>query len=235
MALLELDEVEAFYGRAQALWGISLKVESGEVIGLLGRNGMGKTTTLKAIMGLVRTRGRISFAGQALTRLPAYRIPRLGIAYLPQGERVFPRLTLRENLLLALGGDSRRVKPDERLDEVLQHFPQLRERLDQRAGTLSGGEQQMAALARALLPQAKLLLLDEPTEGLMPSLVHKVSELLQKVKAEGKGRAILLAEQRVELALALCDRIYILERGRLSWSGRPEELTPGELQAYLGL
>ncbi len=247
MALLELDRVEAFYGRSQALWGITLEVEPGEVVGLLGRNGMGKTTTLKAIMGLVRTRGRIAFAGEELTRLPAYKIPRLGIAYLPQGERLFPQLTLRENLLLGLGlgpnrrRGRRRVKPDSDsdididLDEVLQHFPQLRGRLDQPAGTLSGGEQQMAALARALLARARLLLLDEPTEGLMPSLVRKVSELLREAKAEDEGRAILLAEQRVELALELCDRIYILERGRLSWSGRPGELTPEELQAHMGL
>lgn len=219
--MLELEEVAAFYGRGQVLWDLSLNVGRGETVALLGRNGAGKTTLLRAIMGLVERRGRITFAGRDLTRLPPYRIPRLGIAYLPQGERLFPGLTLRENLaLVARDG----------LGKVLEYFPELADKLEQRAGTLSGGEQQLTALARALLARPKLLLLDEPSEGLGPQLVRRVEELLRAASG-----SLLLVEQRLDLALRLAERIYILERGRIAWTGRRGELGGAELKRYLGI
>jgi len=222
--LLELEHVDAFYGRTQILWDASLKVDEGETVALLGRNGMGKTTLLRAIMGLTGRQGRITFAGNDLTGLPPYRIPRLGIAYLPQGERLFPNLSLRENLVLVARGS---------LEEALAHFPELEGKLEQRAGTLSGGEQQLAALARVLLAQAKLLLLDEPSEGLAPQLLPRLEGLLHTAHRRGLG--ILLVEQRVEFALRLAQRVYILERGRIGWAGRAEELEEEELKRYLSI
>jgi branched-chain amino acid transport system ATP-binding protein len=222
--MLELDRVEAFYGWGQVLWALSLNVSQGEVVALLGRNGAGKTTLLKAIMGLVERRGRITFDGNDLMKIPPYRIPRLGIAYLPQGERLFPDLTLRENLALVA---------HDGLEEVLEYFPELKGKLEQRAGTLSGGEQQLAALARALLAQSKLLLLDEPSEGLAPQLLPRVEGLLRS--AHRQGMSILLVEQRVDLALRLAKRVYILERGRIAWAGRAEELGKEELKRHLGI
>ncbi len=224
--LLLLEGVEAFYGRAQALWGVSLQVGAAEIVGLLGRNGAGKSTTLKAVLGLVRRRGRIVFAGLELTKLPPERIPRLGIGYQPQGVRVFPGLTVKENLMLA-GAD------DEAIHRALERFPELKTKLRQRAGTLSGGEQQMLAIARALAKEPRLLLLDEPSEGLMPALVARLTRLLKELKAE--GTAILLAEQRLPLALELCDRVYLLDRGRIAWSGTPETISQTELQTHLGV
>jgi len=223
--LLLLEDVAAFYGRAQALWGVSLHVASAEIVGLLGRNGAGKSTPLKAILGLVRRRGRISFAGVELTKLPAERIPRLGIGYQPQGVRVFPELSVRENLQL-IGAD------DEAIARVLALFPELRDKLSQRAGTLSGGERQLLALARAVVHRPKLLLLDEPSEGLMPALVTRLATLLRKLRNE--GTAILLAEQRLPLVLELCDRVYLLDRGRIAWSGTPQALSSEKLQVHLG-
>jgi len=219
--MLELEEVGAFYGRGQVLWDVSLSVGEGEVVALLGRNGAGKTTLLRAIMGLVKRRGRITFAGHELTRLPPYRIPRLGIAYLPQGERLFPGLTLRENLALVAHNG---------LEGVLDRFPELEGKLEQRAGTLSGGEQQLAALARALLTRPKLLLLDEPSEGLGPQLVRRVEELLRATSG-----GLLLVEQRLDFALRLARRVYILERGQIRWTGRRGELGGAELKEYLGI
>ena len=189
-------------------------------MGLLGRNGMGKTTALKSVLGLVRVfHGSIRFRGRELTRRPAHTIPGLGIGYVPQGLRVFPELSVRENLLLGLRGRGRAGRPEAApgWERVLGLFPALRERLQQRAGTLSGGEQQMLAIARALLGRPKLLLLDEPTEGLMPPLVARTEELLLELKAQGLG--LLVAEQRLETALRVCDRLYVLEKGRIVWEG----------------
>lgn len=222
--MLQLWGVHAGYGSGVVLQGVSLRVGAGEVVGLLGRNGAGKTTLLKAILGLVERQGRILFQGKDLTSLPPYRIPRLGIAYLPQGERLFPQLTLRENLMLAARDE---------LGEVIEYFPELEDKLEQRTGTLSGGEQQLAALARALLAKPKLLLLDEPSEGLGPQLVRRVEELLRAAGRRGGG--ILLAEQRVGLLLRLAERICILEGGRIVWAGEAGELRREELERHLGI
>ncbi len=224
--LLRVEGLEAGYGSARVLQGISLSVGAGEVVGLLGRNGMGKTTALKSVLGLVRVfRGSVRFRGRELTRRPAHAIPRLGVGYVPQGRRVFPELSVRENLLLGLRGreGERAGRPEAapEWERVLGLFPALRERLHQRAGTLSGGEQQMLAIARALLGRPKLLLLDEPTEGLMPSLVGRTEELLLELKAQDLG--LLVAEQRLETALRVCDRLYVLEKGQVVWEGAAEE------------
>jgi branched-chain amino acid transport system ATP-binding protein len=213
--MLELMGVHASYGTGAVLRGVSLRVSRGEVVGLLGRNGAGKTTTLKSVLGLVRVHsGSVRFEDRELSRWPAHEIARLGIGYIPQSRRVFPQLSVHENLLVGW----RRAPIDRsQLEKVLQSFPQLWDRLDQRAGTLSGGEQQMLAIARALLMESKLVLLDEPTEGLMPSLVGEVERLVREMATRGLG--VLLAEQRLDTALRLCQRIYVLEKGVVVWEG----------------
>jgi len=222
--LLRLEGVYAGYGSAAVLRGVSLSVGQGEVVGLLGRNGMGKSTTLKSVLGLVRVfRGSIRLGGRELTGRPAHAIPTLGIGYVPQGRRVFPELSVHENLVLGLRGRGRgrQASPEPEWNRVWELFPALRDRLRQRAGTLSGGEQQMLAIARALLGRPKLLLLDEPTEGLMPRLVARTEELLLELKAQGLG--LLIAEQHLETALRVCDRLYVLEKGQIVWEGAATE------------
>jgi branched-chain amino acid transport system ATP-binding protein len=219
---LRLDRVSCYHGGAHVLRDVSLQVAAGEVLGLLGRNGAGKTTTLRTVMGLVRARsGSITLDGVELLRLPPDEIPRRGIGYVPQGRRLFPDLTVAENLrmgLLVRGGG------EETLHPVLELFPALRERLRQRAGTLSGGEQQMLATARALCARPRLLLMDEPSEGLMPTLVDR---LLTTVAAlRGRGVGILLVEQKVDAVLRVADRVALIENGRIV-----HETTPAELSA----
>jgi branched-chain amino acid transport system ATP-binding protein len=229
--MLELKDVRAGYAAGDVLQGVSLRVAAGEVVGLLGRNGMGKTTILKSVLGLAGVRaGSVRFRGRELSRLAPYQIPRLGIGYVPQDRKVFPQLGVRENLTI---GWRRAPLTSERLQEILQMFPQLEERLDQRAGTLSGGEQQMLAIARALLMEPALILLDEPTEGLMPVLVARMEQLIHEMKEQGLG--ILLAEQRLETALRVCDRVYVLEKGRVVWEGAVSEGDLPTLRRHLGL
>jgi len=229
--MLELANVYADYGSGTVLQGVSLKVAAGEVVGLLGRNGAGKTTTLKSILGLVNIRsGSVRFEDHEISHRSPHEIPRLGIGYIPQGRRVFPHLTVRDNLLIAWTKSPIRRS---QLDHVLQSFPQLRDRLEQRAGTLSGGEQQMVAIARALLMNPKLVLLDEPTEGLMPALLREVERLVLEMRVQKRG--LLLAEQRLDTALRLCDRIHVLEKGAIVWAGVPSEGGAEELKKYLAL
>jgi branched-chain amino acid transport system ATP-binding protein len=230
---LRLDRVSCGYGDVDVLREVSLEVAAGEVLGLLGRNGAGKTTTLRVIMGLVRARsGSITLDGAELLRVPPDEIPRRGIAYVPQGRRLFPDLTVAENLrmgLLVRGGG------DETLEPVLELFPVLRERLRQRAGTLSGGEQQMLATARALCARPALLLMDEPSEGLMPTLVDRLLRTVTALRARGVG--ILLVEQKVDAVLRVADRVAILEGGRIVHQGTPAELSaePELLLRYVGV
>jgi branched-chain amino acid transport system ATP-binding protein len=220
--MLALDALDAGYGPVQVLRGVSLRLGAGEVLCLLGRNGAGKTTTLKAIMGLVRRRGgRVTLDGQDLTALPPHEIPRRGIAWVPQGRRLFPFLSVGENL--KMGVLVGRAEPGT-LEAVLALFPALRERLRQRAGTLSGGEQQMLATARALCAGPRVLLMDEPTEGLMPLLVGRLAETIATLR--GRGVGILLVEQKVDVALRVADRVALIENGRIA-----EEATPAELAA----
>lgn len=229
--MLELSDVSAGYGSGTVLEGVTLQARAAEIVGILGRNGAGKTTTLKTVLGLTRViSGSIRCEHRELVRMPPHEIPRLGIAYVPQGRRVFPDLSVRENLFLAR---TRKPIDTERLERVLAAFPPLRGRLVQRAGTLSGGEQQMLAFARALLMDPQWVLLDEPTEGLMPSLVRTVERHISEMKAEGLG--VLLAEQRLDVAFSLCDRLYVMDRGRIVWRGPPAEGDRERLKRYIGI
>lgn len=208
--MLELDAVNAGYGRAQVLRDLSLKVEAGEILCLLGRNGAGKTTTMQAIMGLLPLMsGRVVLDGTEVSRLPPHEVPRHGIGYIPQGRRLFSGLTVAQNLEIGLRvrGSGKEV-----LEEVLDLFPRLRERMDQKAQTLSGGEQQMLATVRALCLRPKALLLDEPTEGLQPSMIEAIRQVIVKMRAAGV--AILLVEQRVDAVLSVADRVAFIENGR---------------------
>ncbi|WP_421997825.1 ABC transporter ATP-binding protein [Roseovarius confluentis] len=208
--MLELQGVNSGYGAAQVLRDLSLRVEAGEILCLLGRNGAGKTTTMQTIMGLLPLMsGRITLDGQDLGSLPAHEVPRAGIGYIPQGRRLFAGLSVAQNLEIGL---QVRGAGKDVLEEVLDLFPRLRERMDQPAQTLSGGEQQMLATARALCIQPKALLLDEPTEGLQPSMIEAIRQVIVKMRAQGV--AILLVEQRVDAVLSVADRVAFIENGR---------------------
>jgi branched-chain amino acid transport system ATP-binding protein len=211
--MLTLDGVHTFYAKSHILHGVSLEVRAGEVVGLLGRNGVGKSTTLKTVMGLVHpSQGTIMFEGKAIAGMPPYRLARMGIAYVPEDRRIFKLLSVLENLRTGL--DRSEVTPARRealLEKVYASFPILRDRRDQAGGTLSGGEQQMLAIARAMMLEPRIILLDEPTEGLMPRMVDQIRQIIEVLHKEGV--AILLVEQNVPLTLGVCDRVYIMEKG----------------------
>ena len=231
--MLVLEQLNCYYDKVHVLKDVSLRLAPGEILGLLGRNGAGKTTTLKAIMGLVKSRsGSIQLEEQELTRLSPHEIPQLGIAYVPQGRRLFPLLTVEENLQMGLMVRDRGSKT---LDWALSLFPALKDLLRQRAGTLSGGQQQMLAMARALCLEPKLLLLDEPSEGLMPSLVEKLLSSIVELKVHGV--AVLLVEQKIEAALKVADRITFLENGQVRGEATPDDLAvnPQPLHRYVGV
>jgi len=230
---LRIDSIDCYYGHVQVLRGVSLDLAPGEVLCLLGRNGAGKTTTLKAIMGVVRPRaGRVLLDDANLTALPAHEVPKRGIAYVPQGRRLFAELTVEENLMLGL---MTRNHGQETRDRVLSLFPVLRERLQQRSGTLSGGEQEMLAVARALCLEPKVLLLDEPTEGLMPAMIATILETVKALRSQGV--ATILVEQRVQAALAVADRVAFMEHGQLKETATPDSLRadPALLHHYVGV
>lgn len=218
--MLKMGGVCCYYGKGQVLHGTSLEVREGELVGLVGRNGVGKTTTLKAIMGMIPARaGSIAFRGEELTGVPAYRVPRRGISYVPQGRHLFPKLTVKENLEIAcVTGE---VDPA-KLEEIYGYFPRVKERLSQKAGTLSGGEQQMVAIGRGLVTDPGLILLDEPTEGLMPLLVQAIAETVKAIN--GRGTSILLVEQNLKTLKEICHRIYIMEKGAIVYEGTPSEI-----------
>ena len=235
MALLDVDGLVARYGRITALEGISLTVEAGEIVTLIGANGAGKTTTLRAISGLVRpAAGTIRFDGRDIAKLAPNEIVRAGISHSPEGRRVFPRMTVRENL--ELGAYTRSAKDEIAADteRVLDIFPRLRERLAQKAGTMSGGEQQMLAIARAMMSRPRVLLLDEPSLGLSPKLVQTIFAVIKEINAQ--GTTILLIEQNARQALAVAHRGYVLEVGAIAHSGPAAELAASEAvrAAYLG-
>lgn len=235
--MLVLDNVHAYYGKSHVLHGVSLRVEAGEVVGLLGRNGVGKSTTLKTIMGLVRpAEGRVTLDGRDITGLPPYRLARLGLAWVPEDRRVFRLLTVMENLRTGL--DRAGVTEARRqalLEKVYQAFPVLRERRHQAGGTLSGGEQQMLAIARAMMLEPRIILLDEPTEGLMPRMVAQIREIIELLHRDRV--AILLVEQNVPLTLDVSDRVYVMEKGIVRYQAPASELRadPSVVHQYLGV
>jgi branched-chain amino acid transport system ATP-binding protein len=233
--MLEIRGLEASYGESQVLFGVDFSVQAGEVVTLLGRNGMGKTTTLATVMGIVRARsGAVVFEGRPIHDLPSYRIAQLGIAPVPEGRQIFPNLTVRENLIATAanrsGGAARWT-----LDNVLDLFPGLRERRNSLGSLLSGGEQQMLAIGRALMTNPKLLLLDEATEGLAPLLRTEIWRVLQRLKAE--GQSIVIVDKNVAALTAIAERHTILEKGRTVWSGSSAELAraPDLQHRYLGV
>ncbi|PTQ53200.1 MAG: Branched-chain amino acid transport ATP-binding protein LivF [Brockia lithotrophica] len=233
--MLKIENVHVYYGRIHALKGISLAVEAGEIVTLIGANGAGKTTLLRAISGLVPVReGSITFEGRPLTRLKAEEIVRLGISHVPEGRRIFANMTVRENL--ALGAYLRRDPKEvaESLERVFALFPRLKERLQQKAGTLSGGEQQMLAIARALMARPRLLLLDEPSLGLAPLLVRQIFATLKEINEQ--GTTLLLVEQNAHMALSVAHRGYVLETGRIVLADTADRLRASEevRAAYLG-
>jgi branched-chain amino acid transport system ATP-binding protein len=234
-ALLELDNVETCYGLSQVLFGLSLQVRAGEMVALMGRNGMGKTTTVRSIMGLTRARaGTIRFGGQDIRDLPSFRIAQLGIGLVPEGRQIFPNLTVRENLVAA-SANRRGVADAWTLDKIHALFPRLAERGGNMGGTLSGGEQQMLAIGRALMTNPRLLILDEATEGLAPLIRDEIWNCLSMLKA--RGQSVLVIDKNVEHLTRIADRHTIVERGRAVWSGSSEELiAQPELQhRYLGI
>jgi branched-chain amino acid transport system ATP-binding protein len=234
--MLEVESINVFYGDAQALWDVSFTVSRGEIVILVGSNGAGKSTTLKAISGLVPpVTGEIRFEGTRIDRVQAYRIVEMGIAHIPEGRRLWPGLTVRENLELGAYIKAARSVKRETMEWVFRLFPRLGERMGQLAGTLSGGEQQMVAIGRGLLSKPKLLILDEPSLGLAPLLVGEVLETIQKINREGV--TILLIEQNVNRALTISTRCYVLELGRIVLSGTGKDLLADERvkTAYLGL
>jgi branched-chain amino acid transport system ATP-binding protein len=230
---LQVDALDCYYGNVQVLRRLSLVLADGEVLCLLGRNGAGKTTALKAIMGLIRPRaGRVMLDGVELSALPAHEVARHGIAYVPQGRRLFAELTVAENLAIGLMTRGHGAETRER---VLTLFPVLRERLNQVSGTLSGGEQEMLAVARALCVEPRVLLLDEPTEGLMPTMIAAILATVRELKRQGV--ATILVEQRVEAALSVADRIAFIEGGTVRETATPEALRadPALLHHYVGV
>jgi urea transport system ATP-binding protein len=230
--MLAVRDVEVFYGESRALNRVNLSVADGQVVCVMGRNGVGKTTLLKTMVGLLRPlHGAVEFAGRDVTQLPPYERARLGMAYVPQGREIFPALTVRENLVV---GSRRKRPPREALDYVLGLFPALGGMLGRRGGDLSGGQQQQLALARALIADPKLLLLDEPTEGIQPSIVEEIAHALRRIKAEGR-RAIVLVEQYLEFARALCDRFYVMEKGAIAWEGERSTFDMDEVKRFLSV
>jgi branched-chain amino acid transport system ATP-binding protein len=218
--MLKMKDLNCSYGDCQVLHNTTLQVEEGKLVGLIGRNGVGKTTTLKSIMGLVpRKSGSVHFYDMNLSTLPSYQIPRMGISYTPQGRHLFPKLTVMENLKIPVvkGDLDKKV-----LEEIFEYFPRLKERLNQKAGTLSGGEQQMLAVGRSLITKPRMMLMDEPLEGLMPLLVKLIAETVKAINE--KGTTILLVEQNLKTIKNICQGVYIMEKGTVVYEGIPSVL-----------
>ena len=221
--MLQISNLNAWYGASHAIQDINIEVAKGEIVCLIGRNGAGKTTTLKSIMGLMdKTRGSATFKGKELLKLPAHVRFALGLAYVPEERRIVQGLTVRENLRLGLVASPQKRKEAELIEGIAQIFPRLAERLDQEAVTMSGGEQQMLAIARAMISKPDLIMLDEPSEGIMPVLVDEMFELFRTMKAQ--GTTVLLVEQNVELALDIADRAYVLDQGTVVHQASAREL-----------
>ena len=236
-ALVSVDNIHTYYGKSHILHGVTLHIGAGEVVGLLGRNGVGKSTTLKTIMGLARpSQGEVRLAGRAITGLPAHKLARLGVGYVPEDRRIFRFLTVMENLRTGLDRNGvTSVRKQELLDKVFTYFPVLAERRQQPGGTLSGGEQQMLAIARAMMLEPRIILLDEPTEGLMPRMVSQIGQIIGALHRDGV--AILLVEQNVPLTLEASERIYIMEKGLVRHHCTASDINVNDaaIRQYLGV
>jgi len=235
--LVKVDALHTYYGKSHILHGVSLHVGRGEVVGLLGRNGVGKSTTLKSIIGLVAaSQGDVFYEGRSIVRSPPHILARMGIAYVPEDRRIFRMLTVMENLRTGLDRDGvSDTRKKELLDKVFAYFPVLAERRNQAGGTLSGGEQQMLAIARAMMLEPKIILLDEPTEGLMPRMVSQIHQIIDALHRDGV--AILLVEQNVPLTLEASQRVYIMEKGAIRHHAASSDLKVGDpvIKQYLGV
>ena len=235
MALLEVKDLQVYYGMIQALKGISFEVGQGEVVALIGANGAGKTTTLHAITGLLPIKnGTVTLAGTEITKAPPHKIVEMGMAHVPEGRRVFANLTVYQNLHMGAYTRKDKQEYEETLNMVYEKFPRLKERRNQPAGTLSGGEQQMLAIGRALMSKPKIMLMDEPSMGLSPIYVNEIFQIIQEVSAA--GTTVLLVEQNAKKALSIADRAYVLETGKIVLDGKASKLLNDESikKAYLG-
>ena len=235
--MLKVNDICSFYGDVQILHGVSLEVKAGEMVTLLGSNGAGKSTTIKAICNINPVKsGEIIFNDQPIHKLPAYKLPDLGIALIPEGRHLFPAMSVKDNLLMGAYTQKDKAKINETLEEVVEYFPRLKERFNQLAGTLSGGEQQMCAIGRGMMTRPKMMILDEPSLGLAPVIVDQIFDILKRLRAE-ENLTVLLVEQNAQLALENSDRAYVLENGQVSVTGPAKELLHSEAiqKAYLGL
>ncbi|MFA7668086.1 MAG: ABC transporter ATP-binding protein [Burkholderiaceae bacterium] len=232
--MLQVADLNSFYGKVQAVWDVSFDVRQGEILTIVGANGAGKTTILKSVVGLTDKQGSVHFDGQDISETPGHRMAELGISYVPEGRQVFPEMTVTENLIV--GSYNKRAKPHrkESLEYVLDTFPSLKDRLNNLAGSLSGGEQQMVAIGRGLMAKPRLLLLDEPSLGISPILTTEIFKRIEEIK---QSITIVLVEQHVQHALSICDRGYVVENGRIQLTGTGEELRndPRIQEVYLGL
>ena len=235
MAMLEVKDLQVYYGMIHAIKGVSFHVNEGEIIALIGANGAGKTTILHTITGLLTPKGgQVMFEGKDITKTPAHKIVELGMAHVPEGRRVFAQLSVYQNLKMGAYTRSDKNEIEESLEMVYKRFPRLEERKNQMAGTLSGGEQQMLAMGRALMSKPRIILMDEPSMGLSPSLVNEIFDIIQSVSAS--GTTVLLVEQNAKKALAIADRAYVLETGKISLDGNAKDLLNDDSikKAYLG-
>ncbi len=231
--MLELQDIHTYYTESYILQGVSLHVEKGEAVALLGRNGVGKTTTIRSIVGFTPPRrGQVLLDNKPIQKLKSNQISHLGVGLVPQGRRIFPNLTVRENLTVAARHND---KGGWTLDEVYRYFPRLRERLNNMGNQLSGGEQMMLAIGRALMTNPQLLLLDEPSEGLAPMVLHEIAEIVTQLR--GRGLSILLVEQNIKMALGIASRVYVMNKGKIVWEGPSTELWENETikHQYLGV
>lgn len=235
MSMLKIEDLHVYYGMIHAIKGLSFEVNEGEVITLIGANGAGKTTTLHTITGLLKPqRGKIVFEGKDLVKTPAHKIVEMGMAHVPEGRRIFQNLTVFQNLKLGAYTRKNKAEIEETIEQVYKRFPRLKERTNQIAGTLSGGEQQMLAMGRALMSKPRIILMDEPSMGLSPLLVTEIFDIIKSISAS--GTTVLLVEQNAKKALSIADRAYVLETGRIVLEGKASELMndPSVKKAYLG-
>ena len=233
MALLEVNDLQVYYGVIQALKGISFEVNEGEIIALIGANGAGKTTTLHALTGLIPKTGVIKYKGENITKLPGFKLVPMGIAHVPEGRRVFAHLTVLQNLKMGAYTRTDKKEIEDTLEMIYKRFPRLEERKNQMAGTLSGGEQQMLAMGRALMSHPKMIVMDEPSMGLSPIYVNEIFDIIQKINED--GTTVLLVEQNAKKALSIADRAYVLETGKIILSGDADDLLHNDQvrKAYL--